>query len=133
MDALGWFYFHHRSGGGVRRNGDFVNTALVESAISKSGMVADVYVYGVPTARNVAGEKALVAAVVPDPARPFDESALIDHCRRTLERKDVPEIVQVLDAIPKTASEKPIECEAIALLRASGLVASYEARTAQTA
>ena len=133
MDSDGWFFFHHRAGGGVRRNGDFVNTALVESAISKSGMVDDVYVYGVPTARNVAGEKALVAAIVAKPAARFDESVLLEHCRRTLERNDVPDIVQVLNAIPKTASEKPIEREAVALLRASGLVENYEARTAGTA
>ncbi|MCK9541509.1 MAG: AMP-binding protein [Novosphingobium sp.] len=126
QDEDGWFYFRHRAGGGVRRNGDFVNTALVESVISRSGLVADVYVYGVPTARNVAGEKALVAAIVPDAARPFDEAALTAWCRDNLERNDVPEIVQILTAIPKTASEKPVEREAIALLRESGLIDAYE-------
>jgi len=126
QDADGWFYFHHRAGGGVRRNGDFVNTALVESAISRSGLVADVFVYGVPTTRNVAGEKTLVAAVVPDPARQFDEEALRDYCRKNLERNDIPEIVQVLATIPKTASEKPVEREAISLLKASGLIEEFE-------
>jgi len=122
QDAEGWFFFHHRVGGGVRRNGDFVNTTLVESAISRSGLVADVFVYGVPTARNVAGEKTLVAAVVPPAGRSLDPDVLLEWCRANLERNDVPEIVQVLDAIPKTASEKPIERETIALVRQSGLV-----------
>jgi len=131
-DENGWFFFHHRVGGGVRRNGDFVNTAMVEAAIVRSGLVDDVFVYGVQTARNTSGEKALVAAVVPDPARPFSESALIEWCRAQLERNDVPEIVQVLEAIPKTASQKPIERDAIALLRESGLVAAFESREAAT-
>jgi len=130
--AAGADHGHHRVGGGVRRNGDFVNTAMVEAAIVRSGLVDDVFVYGVQTARNTSGEKALVAAVVPDPARPFSESALIEWCRAQLERNDVPEIVQVLEAIPKTASQKPIERDAIALLRESGLVAAFESREAAT-
>ena len=64
-DEDGWFFFHYRVGGGVRRNGDFINTALVEAALIKSGLVSDVFVYGVATCRNIAGEKTLVAAVVP--------------------------------------------------------------------
>jgi len=109
VDEDGWFYFHYRVGGGVRRNGDFVNTALVESVVSQSPMVADVFVYGVATARNVSGEKTLVAAVVPEIPTMFDTEALLTWCRTKLEKNDVPEIIQVLDQIPKTISEKPIE------------------------
>ena len=126
QDAEGWFFFHHRAGGGVRRNGDFVNTALVEAAIARSGLVADVYVYGVETSGNVAGEKALVAAVVPAAGVAFSPGALLDWCRAELERGDVPDIVQVLHAIPKTASEKAVEREAIALLGSAGLVERFE-------
>ncbi|MDP3676015.1 MAG: AMP-binding protein [Novosphingobium sp.] len=127
QDEDGWFYFHHRAGGGVRRNGDFVNTALVESVLARAPMVADVFVYGVATPRNIAGEKTLVAAVVPvDPAS-FDREAFLDFSRRNLEKNDVPEYVQVLEAIPKTASEKPIERECIALLQRSGLIEGGEA------
>lgn len=121
-DDEGWFFFHHRIGGGVRRNGDFVNTALVEAVISRSGLVEDVYVYGVPTARNVGGEKTLVATVVPvDPER-FTTAQLLEHCRHHLERNDIPEIVHVVTAIPKTVSEKPIERACIELLRNDGII-----------
>jgi crotonobetaine/carnitine-CoA ligase len=121
QDEDGWFFFEHRVGGGVRINGAFVNTALVETVISRSGLVADVFVYGVRTSQNVAGEKTLVAAVTP--ATPsFNQAALLDHCRSHLERADVPTIVQVLDAIPKTMSEKPIEQACVELLRRSGAV-----------
>lgn len=123
-DADGWFFFHHRAGGGVRRNGDFVNTALVESAISRSGLVDDVFVYGVPTPRNVAGEKTLVATIVPTDPAGFRPEALLDYCRTHLERNDVPEIVHIVSAIPKTVSEKPIERACIDLLREDGLVAA---------
>ena len=108
VDEDGWFHFHYRAGGGVRRNGDFINTSLVETAIIKSGLVADVFVYGVATPQNVAGEKTLVAAVVPRLAN-FSEAALIEYCHKALQRREVPESVQVLREIPKTVSEKPIE------------------------
>lgn len=123
-DEHGWFYFHHRVGGGVRRNGDFVNTTLVETVLMESPLVADVFVYGVATESNVAGEKNLVAAVVPVDRSGYDEGQLLDYCRKHLERNDVPEILQVLDEIPKTISEKPIESACIELLVARESVSS---------
>ncbi|MET0371112.1 MAG: AMP-binding protein [Sphingobium sp.] len=121
-DEDGWFFFHHRVGGGVRRNGDFVNTALVESVISQSPLVDDVFVYGVETPGKVAGEKMLVAAVVAARDADYSEAALLAHCRAHLERNDVPELFQLLDAIPKTISEKPIERACIDLLGERGLL-----------
>lgn len=118
-DKNGWFYFHHRVGGGVRRNGDFVNTSLVETTLMDSHLVADVFVYGVTKGGNVAGEKTLVAAVVPADQSYGDDRQLRDYCREHLERNDVPEFFQILDEIPKTISEKPIEKACIELLPAS--------------
>ncbi|MGY4299815.1 crotonobetaine/carnitine-CoA ligase [Bradyrhizobium sp. i1.4.4] len=122
-DEDGWFFFHYRIGGGVRRNGDFINTALVEAALIKSGLVSDVFVYGVATPRNVAGEKTLVAAVVPRTPE-FSEAALLAYCGKALQKRDTPEIIQVLDAIPKTISEKPIERACIERLREDGILGS---------
>jgi len=122
MDENGWFFFHHRVGGGVRKNGDFVNTTLVEIVLTQSPLVDDVFVYGVATAKNVAGEKTLIAAIVPTDTSTFSESALLDYCRQHLEKNDVPEIIQVLEAIPKTISEKPIEKACIDLLRERELI-----------
>jgi len=115
-DENGWFYFHHRVGGGVRRNGDFVNTALVEASLLQSSYVQDVFVYGVALPNNIAGEKTLVAAIVASENDGFSEVALREFCTEKLEKNDIPEIFQVLSAIPKTVSEKPIEKECIALL-----------------
>jgi crotonobetaine/carnitine-CoA ligase len=123
-DEDGWFYFHHRIGGGVRRNGDFVNTALVESVISQSPLVDDVYVFGVAQPHNVAGEKTLVALVVPSDPAHISAAALREFCLAKLQRNDVPEIIHVTAAIPKTVSEKPVEREAIELLRQDGVIAA---------
>ena len=107
-DENGWLYFDYRDGNGIRRNGDFINAAFVEKAISSSIDVSDVYVYGISTEANAPGEKEVVAAVVP--AQPdFDGAALFKHCRESLEANFVPSFIQIVQEIPKTASEKPQE------------------------
>ena len=55
------------------------------------------------------GEKNIVGAVVPTNRDSFDVAATIRACRENLDRNSVPDYLQVLDAIPKTASEKPQE------------------------
>jgi len=106
-DADGWLYFHYRRGSGIRRNGEFITTAFIEKAIAESGLVDDVYVYGVASAKLAPGEKEVVAAVVPKPGAAFDAQQLFAHCRQQLESGMVPGFIQVLEQIPKTASEKP--------------------------
>lgn len=108
-DKDGWLYFMFRQGGGIRRNGDFIDPAFVEKAMAEDPAVDDVYVYGIAAANGAVGEKDVVAAVVPKNGdlHAFDVQALFAVCRRKLESNFVPSFIQVLSAIPKTASEKP--------------------------
>ncbi|HRP22005.1 MAG TPA: AMP-binding protein [Alicycliphilus sp.] len=106
-DAEGWLYFDYRKGSGIRRNGEFVATAFIEKAIAESGLVDDVYVYGIASPRLAPGEKEVVAAVVPKDAVAFDARQLFAVCLQQLEAGMVPDCIQVLAQIPKTASEKP--------------------------
>lgn len=108
-DADGWLFFEYRKGGGIRRNGDFITTAFVEKAIAESGLVDDVFVYGVPAKSGAPGEKDVVAAVVPSDPESLDVQALFQCCRAALEPNFVPTAIQVIAQIPKTASEKPQE------------------------
>ncbi|HQR57584.1 MAG TPA: ATP-dependent acyl-CoA ligase, partial [Burkholderiaceae bacterium] len=80
---------------------------FVEKVIAESGLVDDVYVYGIASAGLAPGEKDVVAAVVPKDPTGFDVQALYAVCRTRLEANFVPGFVQVLAQIPKTASEKP--------------------------
>ncbi len=48
-----------------------------------------------------------MAAVVPKDRASFDPQVLFRACRGRLESNFVPRFIQVLDQIPKTASEKP--------------------------
>lgn len=108
-DADGWLYFDCRKGSGIRRNGEFIGTAYIEKVIAESGLVDDVYVYGLSNANLAPGEKDVVAAVVPTNSEAFNVQDLFTVCRRTLEPNAVPGFIQVLSQIPKTASEKPLD------------------------
>ena len=100
---------HSRKGGGIRHNGDFVNPGFVEKAIAELPEVTDVFVYGVPAASGAPGEKDVVAAIVFADGTKRDTTAVFAAARETLETNFVPTYLQVLDEIPKTASEKPQE------------------------
>ncbi|MBP6105050.1 MAG: AMP-binding protein [Steroidobacteraceae bacterium] len=108
-DAEGWLYYDHRKGGGIRRNGDFIDPGAVERVIAEHPQVDDAYVWGVPAASGAPGEKDLVAAIVPADRDTFDAASVFAHCRRQLEANAVPGWLQILAEIPKTASEKPQE------------------------
>jgi crotonobetaine/carnitine-CoA ligase len=108
-DEEGWLFFDYRKGGGIRHNGDFINPSFVEKAVGEHPTVSDVFVYGVSAASGAPGEKDVVAAVVAVDPQSFDAAAVFAACRERLEPNFVPSYVQVLDEIPKTASEKPQE------------------------
>ena len=108
-DADGWLFFDYRKGGGIRHNGDFINPGFVEKVIAEHPGVSDVFVYGIVAASGAPGEKDVVAAIVLQPGTAFEPAALFAHCRAGLEANAVPSYLQVVDEIPKTASEKPQE------------------------
>lgn len=109
VDENGWLYFEYRIGGGIRRNGDFVNSAFVEKALSQIDIIDDVFVYGNPMSGMAPGEMEPVAAVVINDSAAFDAADVFSVCREHLEANFVPAFLQVVDEIPKTASEKPQE------------------------
>lgn len=109
MDEDGWLFFDHRTGGGIRHNGDFINPAYIEKALAESPQVDDVFVYAVTAASGAPGEKDVVAAVVATDNDTFDATELFASCRTKLEPNFVPSYLQLVTEIPKTASEKPQE------------------------
>ena len=110
VDEDGWLFFHYRMGGGIRKNGDFVNPAFIEKALSENDAINDVFVYGLEVSEGLApGERDIIGAVVPADRDNFDVAAVFQSCREKLDRNSVPDFIQVMDEIPKTASEKPQE------------------------
>jgi len=108
-DSDGWLFFDYRSGGGIRRNGDFINSGFVERVIAEHPQVDDVFVYGVPIPGGTPGEQDVVAAIVPVTETTFDAESVFGACHLALEPNFVPTYLQLVEEIPKTPSEKPQE------------------------
>ena len=108
-DKDGWFFFDYRKGGGLRRSGDFIQPEHVEACIAEHPDVTDVCVYGIPAASGAPGESDIVAALVPAPGRRIDPKSIFDMFRRKLDGNAVPSYIQVVDEIPKSASEKNLD------------------------
>ncbi|GIX46263.1 MAG: ATP-dependent acyl-CoA ligase [Candidatus Tectimicrobiota bacterium] len=106
-DAQGYLFFAYRKGEAIRRNGEFIDPALVAKVLAEHPDVSDVFVYGVPAASGAPGEQDLVAAVVPADAACFRAADIFAACRRALPGNAVPTYLQVVTALPKTLSEKP--------------------------
>ncbi len=107
-DRKGYFYFDFRIGGGLRRQGDFIQPDVVERIIGKDENVSEVCVYGIPAASGAPGESDIVAAVAPFEGKTIDVARLKTTCLNELERNAVPSYLQIVHEIPHTISEKPL-------------------------
>jgi acyl-coenzyme A synthetase/AMP-(fatty) acid ligase len=106
-DEDGWYYFAHRKEeGGIRRMGEFISEGFIRRVVLEDPDVLDAHVYGVPSRAAAPGESDLVVAVVVRQPDAFDARSLFERCQRVLERSHVPDYIQVVDELPKTASEK---------------------------
>ena len=108
-DENGWLFFDFRKGGGLRRQGDFILPEYVEKAIADLGYVSDVCVYGIPAESGAPGESDIVAAVVPVAGTTLDVKIISNELSKVLERGYIPQYLQIVDEIPKTASEKNLD------------------------
>ena len=106
-DADGWYFFsHRREEGGLRKMGEFISEGFIRRVLAEDPEVADVHVYGVPSRLGAPGETDIVAAIVVREPASFDAAALFARCAGRLERSHVPDFLQVVDELPRTASEK---------------------------
>ena len=108
-DENGWLYFDYRKGGGLRRTGDFIQPDYVEGSLAKHPDVSDVCVYGIPAASGAPGESDLVAAIVPVALTEINPKSIFSYCIETLEGNAIPSYLQIVDEIPKSASEKNLD------------------------
>jgi len=108
-DDKGFLYFDFRKGGGLRRQGDFIQPDYVEKIIGEHESVSEVCVYGIPASSGAPGESDLVAAVSPLPGKKIDVNSLISLCLKKLERNSIPSYLQIVDEIPKTITEKALD------------------------
>jgi crotonobetaine/carnitine-CoA ligase len=109
QDKQGYYFFDHRKGTELRRAGDFIQPDYVERIVGELDSVSEVCVYGIPAASGAPGESDLVAAVAPLNGGTIDPESIFDKCKKDLEPNFIPTYLQVVDEIPKTISEKPLD------------------------
>jgi fatty-acyl-CoA synthase len=100
LDAEGAFVFVGRASEMIKRAGINVSPAEVEDALMQAEGVSAVAVTGVPDAAR--GET-IVAFVVGSGVAP---DALLDHCRGILSKYKQPDRIEIVDALPLTATGK---------------------------
>lgn len=103
MDEDGYFHFVARSDELIKCRGEKVSPIEVEDAIYLLDAVHETRVIGVPDA--VLGQ-AIKAEVVLKEGRALTDREVKAHCRQHLEDFKVPQIVEFVTSLPKTAGGK---------------------------
>jgi crotonobetaine/carnitine-CoA ligase len=102
-DSNGEFYFIDRAKDAIRRRGENISSMEVEVVVVEHPEVVECAAFGVPAEF---GEEEVKIAVVVTDAGAFDPAELIDFLVPRLPRFMVPRYIEVVDALPRTSTEK---------------------------
>jgi crotonobetaine/carnitine-CoA ligase len=102
-DADGSIYFIGRGKDAIRRRGENISAFEVEEVIEAHPDVLEVAAFGVPSEFT---EEEVMVSVVPRPGRTVEPADLIAFCTGRMARHMVPRYVDVVEALPKTPTEK---------------------------
>ncbi|MGY2067265.1 AMP-binding protein [Blastococcus sp. SYSU DS0619] len=102
-DAEGWYYFVDRYKDALRRRGENISSYEVEQGLLSHPAVLEVAVIGV-AAESEAGEDEVMAYVVA--SAPVEARELWDWCEGRVPGFAIPRYIRLVDALPKTPSEK---------------------------
>jgi carnitine-CoA ligase len=105
MDEDGWVTFVDRTKDCIRRRGENISSFEVESAIARLDGVAEVAAYAVPAGAE-GTEDEVMLAVVPAPGACLEPEAVAAHADLVLPRFARPRYVEVVDALPRTPTQK---------------------------
>ncbi len=104
-DAKGRYHFVDRIKDCIRRRGENISSFEVEQVLNNHAQVAESAVVGVRTAES-GGEEEVMACLVAEAVGNIDPVALLDYCTERMPRYAVPRFVEVVEALPKTATGK---------------------------
>lgn len=102
VDEQGWLYYWGRKKDVIRRRGENIAAAMVEELVAAHPAVVEAA--AVPVPDDISGDEIFVFAAAVDPAPTVDE--LHAFCARTMPRYMRPLHLRVVDALPRTATNK---------------------------
>jgi crotonobetaine/carnitine-CoA ligase len=105
MDDDGWLTFVDRTKDCIRRRGENISSFEVESAMVRLGGVAEVAAYAVPAGEEGTEDEVMLAVVLA-PGASLDVAALADHADRVLPPFARPRYIEIVEALPKTPTQK---------------------------
>jgi crotonobetaine/carnitine-CoA ligase len=106
QDADGYFFFVDRKNDFMRRRGENISSFEVEKIINSHPQVLESAVYAIP---SELGEDEVMVAVVLQPGTVLAPLDLIQYCEERLAYFMVPRYVRVVDAFPKTGTERTMK------------------------
>jgi carnitine-CoA ligase len=103
VDQDGWFYFVDRSVNVIKRAGENISTSEVECVLTSHPLIAEAAVIGIPDPLR---DKAVKAFVRLAPGARLAASDIDAYCRTQLAPYKVPEVFEMVEDFPRTASMK---------------------------
>lgn len=108
VDDQGWIYFTDRHTDIIKRSGENVSCAEVESVLARYPGVAEVAVVGVEDSIR---DQAVKAVIVPEPGVTIDVANLTAFCAGYLASFKIPSIVTFVDSLPRGTYGKVLKSE----------------------
>ena len=102
-DEDGWFYFVDRYKDALRRRGENISSYEVEQAVLQHPAVTECAVLGIPADQEAGEDEVLAVVVVSEPVDPED---VLKWCDGKIPAFAIPRFLRIVDALPKTPSEK---------------------------
>src|SRR5882757_2530318 len=103
LDADGYLYFSDRKKEAIRRRGENISAYEVEMVLCRHPAVLEAAAVPVP---SELGEDDVMAYLVVAPDTRLDFAELIEFCAANMAYYMVPRYLEVIEALPKTPSEK---------------------------
>ena len=117
MDAEGYLYFMDRVKDYIRRRGENVSSMEVEHVVCAHPDVLEAAAVGVPAGEGASAEDEILVCVVLRDGRAPDFGELCEWLEERMPYFAVPRFVRVVDALPKTPTERVRKVE----LRSAGV------------
>ena len=108
VDEEGWIYFTDRHTDIIKRSGENISCAEVESVLARYPGIAEVAVVGVEDSIR---DQAVKAAIVAEPGARIDVDDLTEFCRSYLAYFKIPTVITFLDALPRGTYGKVLKSE----------------------
>jgi crotonobetaine/carnitine-CoA ligase len=106
QDDDGYFFFVDRKNDFMRRRGENISSFEVEKILNSHPQVLESAAYAIPSAL---GEDEVMVAIVLQPGATLEPVELMQYCEARMAYFMVPRYVRVVDAFPKTGTERTMK------------------------